>query len=190
MKIFSPFVPLSLDSSQSYSLNFLQGNAEVSPNRWQIHISQQNPHPMVNHSSKVNVPKQDGISNGAIQTQEHDAVKRNMELTYANSQGNEQVVIVVLSFISSMLGTSWHYISEHIYLSSSKLIEENSAWILSIHWFVTIQLSGLSAIYCFGHCMINFIVFFSYCLSMHDFWWLLCRSIQVCFKRPTYLWQQ
>ncbi|THU58711.1 hypothetical protein C4D60_Mb03t17300 [Musa balbisiana] len=66
------------------------GNAEVSPNRWQIHISQQNPHPMVNHSSKVNVPKQDGISNGAIQTQEHDAVKRNMELTYANSQGNEQ----------------------------------------------------------------------------------------------------
>ncbi|XP_064985662.1 golgin candidate 4 isoform X2 [Musa acuminata AAA Group] len=67
-----------------------EGNAEVSPNRWQIHISQQNPHPMGNHSSKVNVPKQDGISNGAIQTQEHDAVKRNMELTYANSQGNGQ----------------------------------------------------------------------------------------------------
>ncbi|XP_064998313.1 golgin candidate 4-like isoform X2 [Musa acuminata AAA Group] len=67
-----------------------EGNAEVSPNRWQIHISQQKPHPMGNHSSKVNVPKQDGISNGAIQTQEHDAVKRNMELTYANSQGNGQ----------------------------------------------------------------------------------------------------
>ncbi|RZR90205.1 hypothetical protein BHM03_00018049 [Ensete ventricosum] len=72
------------------NLNFLQGNAEVSPSRWQRHISEQNPHPMGNHSSEVNVTKQDGIGNGAIQTQEHDAVKRNMELKYANSQGNGQ----------------------------------------------------------------------------------------------------
>ncbi|URD92155.1 hypothetical protein MUK42_01563 [Musa troglodytarum] len=67
-----------------------EGNAEVSPSRLQRHISQQNPHPMGNHSSKVNVPKQDGLSNGAIQTQENDAVKRNMELKYANSQSNGQ----------------------------------------------------------------------------------------------------
>ncbi|THU46414.1 hypothetical protein C4D60_Mb09t04690 [Musa balbisiana] len=55
--------------------NALKGNSEHSPGRRQRHFSQENSHSTGNHTPKSNVPKQDGLSNGAIQK-------------HANSHGN------------------------------------------------------------------------------------------------------
>ncbi|URE37520.1 hypothetical protein MUK42_06417 [Musa troglodytarum] len=57
------------------SSNALKGNSEHSPGRRQRHFSQENSHSTGNHTPKSNVPKQDGLSNGAIQK-------------HANSHGN------------------------------------------------------------------------------------------------------
>ncbi|WOL01510.1 golgin candidate 4 [Canna indica] len=69
----------------------LKGNSEKSPSRRQRHSSQENSHSTGNHSPRINGPKQDSISNGAILTREHDALQQNMELKYANSQSNGKV---------------------------------------------------------------------------------------------------
>lgn len=67
--------------------NFLQGNSEHSPGRRQRHFSQENSHSTGNHTPKSNVPRQDGLSNGAMQK-------------HANSHGNGKVlIIVVLPFL-------------------------------------------------------------------------------------------
>ncbi|CAL9135047.1 unnamed protein product [Musa textilis] len=57
------------------SSNALKGNSEHSPGRRQRHFFQENSHSTGNHTPKSNVPKQDGLSNGAIQK-------------HANSHGN------------------------------------------------------------------------------------------------------
>ncbi|XP_065024772.1 golgin candidate 4-like [Musa acuminata AAA Group] len=55
--------------------NALKGNSEHSPGRRQRHFSQENSHSTGNHTPKSNVPRQDGLSNGAMQK-------------HANSHGN------------------------------------------------------------------------------------------------------
>ncbi|KAJ8458647.1 hypothetical protein OPV22_031573 [Ensete ventricosum] len=49
------------------SSNALKGNSEHSPGRRQRHFSQENSHSTGNQTPKSNVPKQDGLSNGALQ---------------------------------------------------------------------------------------------------------------------------